>query len=110
MPDLSGSGVALSPLPQAELAKGVQVTGFAIVGGVPRAIVKAADERTSRSVAAGDRLSNGQVLVKRIDFTNSEEPVLILEQSGTQVAVAAGKAGTQIAAASKAPPSVPALW
>lgn len=109
LPDLSGSGVGLPPLPQAELAKGVQVSGFAIVAGVPRAIVKAPDERTSRSVSAGDRLSNGQVLVKEIDFT-SEEPVLILEQSGTRVAVAVGKPGTQIAAASEATPSVPALW
>lgn len=110
LPDLSSSGVTLSPLPQAELAKGVQVTGFAIVAGVPRAIVKAPDERTSRSVTAGDRLSNGQVLVKRIDFTNPEEPVLILEQSGTRVAVAVGQPGTQLAAASEAPPFVPALW
>lgn len=80
---------SLPPLPQPELAQGVQVSGIALVNGEPRAIVKAPDETVSRSVTAGDRLSNGQVLVKRIEIS-SAEPVVILEQYGTEVAVGVG--------------------
>jgi len=110
---LSPSVPSLPPLPQPELAQGVQVTGIAFVNGVPRAIVKAPDETVSRSVSAGDRLSNGQILVKRIE-TSGAEPVVILEQYGTEVAVGVGKPGVQLASAipdlSGDLPPVPALW
>lgn len=112
LPDLSApeNEVALPPLPQPDLAKGVQVTGFVVLNGIPRAIVKAPNERVSRSVVAGDFLANGQVLVKGIDFANSNEPVLILEEAGTEVAVAAGKSPVQLASTAENLPPIPALW
>ena len=81
----------LPPLPQPELARGVQVTGVVLVNGVPQAIVKAPGETVSRSVRPGERLSNGQILVKRIDV-NRTEPVVILEQYGTEISVGVGTA------------------
>lgn len=125
-PELSPSGnrsssspqpsPSLPPLPQPELAKGVQVSGIALVNGLPRAIIKAPNESVARSVGPGDSLSNGQILVKRIDTSNRAEPVVILEQYGTEVAVGVGKPAVQLASAStglSAPgnlPPVPALW
>lgn len=84
-----GSDLSLPTLPQPDLARGVQVTGIVSVAGVPRAIVKAPGEAVSRSVSSGERLANGQVLVKRIDL-NGSEPLVILEQYGTEVAVGVG--------------------
>lgn len=116
LPDLSGSGNGLSlppqpqPQPQPDLARAVKVTGFAVLKGVPRAIVQAPNERTSRSVTAGDRLSNGQVLVRRIDFSNPDQPRVILEEAGTTVAVAAGQPAVQIAAAADRLSPIPGLW
>lgn len=88
-PSRSGSDISLPTLPQPDLARGVQVTGIVSVAGVPRAIVKAPGEAVSRSVSSGERLANGQVLVKRIDL-NGSEPLVILEQYGTEVAVGVG--------------------
>lgn len=112
LPDLStpDNDVALPPLPQPDLAKGVQVTGFVVLNGVPRAIVKAPNERVSRSVVAGDLLADGQVRVISIDFANPNEPVLILEEAGTEVAVAAGKPAVQLVSTAESLPPVPALW
>jgi hypothetical protein len=61
-----------------------------VIGGVPRAIVKAPNEPTSRYVTVGQRLSNGLVLVKRIEVNSGSDPVVILEQSGVEVSRAVG--------------------
>jgi hypothetical protein len=66
------------------------------VGGESRAIVKVPNE-PDRTVREGDRLLNGQVLVKRID-ARGPTPVVILEQYGVEVARRIGEApagGTQ---------------
>ena len=81
---------ALPPLPEPTLAKAVDVTGVVVVAGVPQAIVKAPNESTSRYVQAGQRLSNGQVLVKRIEVNSGSDPVVILEQNGVEVGRAVG--------------------
>jgi hypothetical protein len=70
--------------PQPDLARAVEVTGVVQVGDVPYAIVNAPNEPSSRYVRVGQRLSNGQVLVKRID-SNPLEPVVVLEQYGIPV-------------------------
>jgi hypothetical protein len=89
---------ALPPLPTANLANAVEVTGVVQVGGVPQAIIKSPNERTSRYVRTGQRLANGQVLVKRIDvYTGSGTPVVILEENGIEVARAVGDAGPKTA-------------
>jgi hypothetical protein len=81
----------LPPLPEPTLAKAVEVTGVVIVNGVPQAIVKAPNEATTRYVQAGQRLSNGQILVKRIEMNGGSDPVVILEQNGVEVARAVGE-------------------
>ncbi|MBW4650422.1 MAG: hypothetical protein KME06_17305 [Kastovskya adunca ATA6-11-RM4] len=94
-----GSGAALPPpfipqlpqLPEPTLAKNVRVSGVVQVGGVPSAIVDAPNESASRYVRVGERLSNGQVLVKRIDMNQGPTPVVILEQYGIEVARRVGE-------------------
>lgn len=54
------------------------------IGSVYQAIVKAPNEPTARYVTVGQRLSNGRVLVKRIENQGSE-PVVILEEDGVEV-------------------------
>lgn len=82
---------ALPPLPSTNLANSVQVTGVVQAGGVAQAIVKAPNEETSRYVRVGQRLSNGQVLVKRIDMSGGGDPVVILEENGIEVAKVVGE-------------------
>lgn len=79
------------PPPQPDLARAVAVTGVIQVGDEPEAIVKVPNETTSRYVKIGQRLANGQVLVKRIEINEGADPVVILEQYGTEVARAVGE-------------------
>ena len=81
---------ALPPLPEPTLARAVEVSGVVVVGGVAEAIVKAPNEATSRYVKAGQRLSNGQILVKRIEVNGGSDPVVVLEQNGVEVSRAVG--------------------
>jgi hypothetical protein len=60
------------------------------IGNEPQAIVKAPNEATSRYVKVGQRLSQGQVLVKRIEMNDGSEPVVILEENGIEVAKMVG--------------------
>ena len=71
-------------LPNPTLAKAVVVTGIVQVGSSTQAIVKAPLEPSSRYVSPGQRIANGQVLVKRIEVRGSE-PVVVLEQLGIEV-------------------------
>jgi Tfp pilus assembly protein PilP len=71
--------------PSIEIAQAVQVNGVVELAGKVSAIVKEPGEQSSRSVNAGDYLSKGQVLVKRIEFNGKREPVVILEQNGVEV-------------------------
>jgi len=80
LPDLA----ARPPIPDPTLARGVEVTGVVLIGANYQAIVKAPNEPTSRYVSAGQRLSGGRVLVKRIENQGSE-PVVILEENGVEV-------------------------
>lgn len=80
------------PRPQPTLARAVKVTGIVQVGDQVYAIVNAPNEPTSRYIQAGQRLSGGQVLVRRIE-TNRPDPVVILEQAGVEVVRAVGEGG-----------------
>jgi hypothetical protein len=76
----------------------VQVLGVVQIGNTAHAIVQAPNEPTSRYVQVGQRLSNGQVLVKRIEMSRgAEEPVVVLEQYGIEVPTAVGQGGPVIA-------------
>lgn len=79
------------PAPQPDLARAVEVTGVVQVGNVPRAIIQAPNEATSRYVMAGQRVANGRVLVKRIDATQFPGPVVVLEENGIEVIKAVGE-------------------
>ncbi|MGB7444237.1 MAG: hypothetical protein WA919_24485 [Coleofasciculaceae cyanobacterium] len=85
-------GIAIAPfspdlpiLPEPDQAKAIEVTGVIQVDGVANAIVKVPNE-PARYVKPGQRLSNGQVLVKRIEMNGAPVPIVILEQYGVEVA------------------------
>lgn len=98
IPDLvPGGGRAAAPAPppepQPSLARAVQVSGVVQIGNVPYAIVSAPNEPTSRYVRVGQMLSNGEVLVKRIEMSQGYEPVVVLEQLGVEVVRSVGSGG-----------------
>ncbi|MBW4460296.1 MAG: hypothetical protein KME47_08660 [Nodosilinea sp. WJT8-NPBG4] len=75
----------LAPLPQLPkpaLAEAVLVTGVMTIGNENFAVVQTS--AGSQYVKAGQRVSNGQVLVKRIDMRGSD-PVVVLEENGIEV-------------------------
>ena len=66
------------------------MTGVVKVGNTVQAIVKAPNEPTSRYVGVGQLLSNGQILVKRIEINPGSEPIVVLEENGIEVRVMVG--------------------
>lgn len=94
--------------PQPELARAVNVSGVVQIGSAVYAIVDAPDEPSSRYVQVGQRLSNGEILVRRIDFNGSDSSV-ILEQAGMQVVRRVGDVPVApVAPIAPAAPSTPA--
>lgn len=87
-PRSSAAPVAAAP-PQPSLAQAVQVLGVMQIGEVPYAIVNAPNEPTSRYVREGERLSKGQVMVRRIDLS-SAEPAVVFEEDGMEVITSVG--------------------
>jgi hypothetical protein len=81
----------LPPLPEPKLAQAVEVTGVVTIGGITQAIIKAPNEPTGRHVEVGQRLSNGQVLVKRIEANAGSDPVVVFEENGQEVSRAVGE-------------------
>ena len=96
----------LPKLPEPTLAKGIEVTGVIEIAGVPQAILKAPNE-TARYVREGQRVSNGQVLVKRIEMNRGPNPVVILEQYGIEVARQVGEKPSTTPNQADAPPPLP---
>ncbi|MEA5450274.1 hypothetical protein VB780_16965 [Leptolyngbya sp. CCNP1308] len=72
----------LPQLPQPTLAEAVLVTGVMTIGSENFAVVETS--AGSQYVRAGQRVSNGQVLVKRIDMRGSD-PIVVLEENGIEV-------------------------
>ncbi|HEY9779673.1 MAG TPA: hypothetical protein V6D09_06000 [Leptolyngbyaceae cyanobacterium] len=81
--------------PEPDLAKGVSVLGVVEIANQYQAIVKVPNEATSRYVSEGQRLSDGEVLVKRIEMSSGSEPIVILEQNGIEVTRAVGQEPAQ---------------
>ncbi len=78
--------------PKAILAEDVIITGLVEVGGITNIIVRAPEEASSRYVQVGQYLSNGRILVKRVESSNSPAlPRVILEQDGVEVAKEVGE-------------------
>jgi len=82
------------PPPSTDLATGTEVSGVVKVGNETQVIVRVPNEPTSRYVKVGQRLSNGQVLVKRVDVKPGAEPIVILEENGVEVAKGVGEKPT----------------
>ncbi|GAB4138482.1 MAG: hypothetical protein Fur0046_13090 [Cyanobacteria bacterium J069] len=105
IPNLTGQSLngqsqrpAAPPPPQPDVARAVKVMGVIQIGNTAHAIVQAPNEPTSRYVRVGQRLSNGQVLVKRIEMNRgADEPVVVLEQYGVEVPIAVGQGGPPVA-------------
>ncbi len=70
---------------KAEIATAVTVSGVMELGGERSAIVTAPDE-PNRLVKVGDRFASGAVLVKRIEISRFDKPVVIIEENGYEVA------------------------
>jgi len=103
---------ALPPPPppplQPDLARTVAITGVVQVGSEPQAIIKVPNEATSRYVRVGQRLANGQVLVKRIEINEGADPIVILEQYGIEVGRAVGEEPVNSAQAATPAAAIPA--
>ncbi|NER19355.1 MAG: hypothetical protein F6J86_13215 [Symploca sp. SIO1B1] len=83
----------LPEIPEATLARQIKVEGVVQVNEQPSAIVKVPD-RPSQYVKEGQRLYNGQVLVKRIEANRGPTPVVILEENGVEVIIGVGEEPT----------------
>ncbi|WP_017299935.1 hypothetical protein [Nodosilinea nodulosa] len=77
----------LPSLPQPTLAEAVVVTGVMTIGNENFAVVQTS--MGSQYVKVGQRVANGQVLIKRIDIRGSE-PSVVLEQNGIEVTRSVG--------------------
>ncbi len=77
------TGATVTPQP-APLAEKFKVTGVINLGGNSYAIVESADLGTPSYVKVGQRLANGQVLVKRIEMYGGS-PLVIFEENGKEV-------------------------
>ena len=84
-------GPAIPPPPDTGIASGIEVSGVVKVGNEIQVIVKVPTEATSRYVKVGQRLANGQVLVKRVDIRPGQDPIVILEQSGVEISRVVGE-------------------
>lgn len=73
-----------------ETADNVLITGLVELGDRIKVIIQAPGEATSRYVDIGQYISNGRVLVKRIE-SSFPEPTVILEESGREVARVVGQ-------------------
>ena len=93
-PGVPGGIPIMPPIPQPTLAREVEVTGVVTIGRSTQAIVRAPGEPSSRYVSAGQRLANGQVLVKRIEMNPGSDPVVILEENGMEVSIVVGSKKT----------------
>ena len=74
-----------------ELAQNVVISGLYESNGSTKLIVRAPEEDNSRYVEVGQYLSNGRVLVKSIDPYHFPTPLVILEQSGIEIAKTVGE-------------------
>jgi hypothetical protein len=121
----STSNIAIKPLPQPlktpvsspivnplkiepKLARTVGVSGVIQVDGRTQVIVKLPNESFSRYVDVGSRISDGKIMVKRVEGEQTLSPIVVLEEKGVEIARRVGDTGdaattTAGTAASKAP-------
>ncbi|MBD2100715.1 hypothetical protein [Leptolyngbya sp. FACHB-261] len=73
------------PEPQPVLAPQVAVTGIVQLPAGVYALVRAPQESTSRYVRVGERFSDGNLLLKRVDMNRFPRPVAVIEEVGKEV-------------------------
>lgn len=81
--------------PSTDDAKGVAVEGVVQAGDESHAIIKLPQDSTSRYVSEGQQLPGGELLVKRIEFPEDSDPVVVLEQNGVEIAKAVGEPASE---------------
>ena len=79
-------GPAIPPPPPVPptISENVQVTGVVEVGGEVQVIVQLPGSNSGRYVRVGDVIAGGRVLVKRVDGIQSTNPIVILEEDGSE--------------------------
>lgn len=95
------------PPPDPTEAKSVVVSGVLQLPTSPVAIVLAPGESVARQVTQGQKISNGQVLVKAIYATDN--PMVVFEQYGIEVVKKVGEAPANAPAAPAASAETPAV-
>jgi hypothetical protein len=83
-PEVVVAPQAPPPPPDTSIAENIEVSGIVKVGTQKQIIVKVPTEPTSRYVQEGQRLANGEVLVKIIDL-NDQEPSVTFVQNGVDI-------------------------
>jgi hypothetical protein len=73
------------------LAKNVIISGLYEANGRTKLIVQESEESSSRYVDIGERIADGQVLVKSVNTNYSPTPLVTLEQSGVEVSKTIGE-------------------
>jgi hypothetical protein len=89
----STSNIAIKPLPQplatssnsTKLARSIGVSGVIEVDGRTQVIVKLPNESFSRYVDVGSRISDGKIMVKRVEGEQTLSPIIVLEESGIEI-------------------------
>ncbi len=78
---LTPPSVAPAPL----LARAIQVSGVSEINGQIQVVVKLPGESFSRYISVGEKVLNGQVLIKRVQDLGAITPVVVLEEAGIEV-------------------------
>ncbi len=73
------------------ISTGITVHGVVEVSNKLQAIVKLPNQTTYRYVSEGQRLLDGQVLVKKIEIYSDSEPLVVLEQNSIKLSRAVGE-------------------
>jgi hypothetical protein len=86
-------------------AMAIEVTGVIEVAGKTQVIVKLPSESFSRYIEVGERVANGQVLVKRVEGQQSLSPTVVLEEVGVEVPRKIGDTASTAPASVAQPPA-----
>jgi hypothetical protein len=98
------------PAPEPTMAKGVKVQGIVVMAGRPQAIIQAPEEKTARTISAGDWIANGRVVLKGFDMSNPIAPKAIFEEAGMEVAIGVGQDPIVLASARSGQTPVQGLY
>ncbi|MDY6940298.1 MAG: hypothetical protein SWY16_21920 [Cyanobacteriota bacterium] len=84
LPTEIGPAIPPEPPTPPTISENVEVTGVAEVGGEVQVIVQLPGSSSGRYVRVGDLIAGGRVLIKRVEGIQSTEPIVILEEDGSE--------------------------